>query len=84
MAQTPQAQQHEQAERGQVGQAIPVHGHWPKLQGHRVNLRMNQHGGQLCSTAYVAHWRMKFPRQSQVQARLCYLRQPWSSRFNGV
>ncbi len=44
MPQPPYTQQHKQAKRRQVRQAIPVNGEWPQLEGNGVNLGMNKHG----------------------------------------
>ncbi len=43
------AQEHEEAERGQVGQAIPVDGERPDLQGDGIDMRVHEHGGRYCA-----------------------------------
>ena len=45
MAQAQAPQPAEQAEGGQIGQAVPVNGQGADLQGDRVYFRVNQHGG---------------------------------------
>ena len=44
MPQAANAQEHEQAKSGQVGQSIPVDGQRAELQGDRVDLGVHQHG----------------------------------------
>ena len=45
VAQAPHTEEHEQAKSGQIGQAVPVDGQGAYLQGHRIDMGVNQHGG---------------------------------------
>ncbi|MNN85850.1 hypothetical protein D3C81_2031840 [compost metagenome] len=45
MAQAFEAQQQKQAESGQIGQPVPMHGQGADLQGDGIDVRIDQHAG---------------------------------------
>ena len=65
VAQAAHAQQQEQAEGGQVGQPVPVHGERPDLHGDGINMGVHEHGvyGSSCLWRFAGRIQKETPPQ---------------------